>query len=82
MLPGKCSPEKKLTGTGNILHQMCDTFTLVCKDLTRQVGSTHVWTMAIGIKKNFLDHIRFTEEDFAENQRHRIHGHEEVAKIY
>ena len=47
----------KLQGTGNILHHMRDSTTLVCKDLERQVDPNYVLPKTAKLKQDFLDFI-------------------------
>ena len=65
----KRSLEKKLKGSGNILNHKRDTGTIICTDVERQVDPAHVWPKIVSIKTAFLDHVRFTDEDFAANRR-------------
>jgi hypothetical protein len=70
----------KLQGTGNILHHMRDSTTLVCKDLERQVDPNYVLPKTAKLKQDFLDFIRFVDEDFKENRKARKSGDQEGAR--
>lgn len=80
MIRAKKELEAKLGNTGNILHHMRDEFTLICTDLTRQVDPSYVWPKATQLKSEFLEHIRYIDEDFVSNRRARRTGNQEEAK--
>ena len=72
--------QERLPGSGNILFHSRNTFTLICKDLQRQVDPDHVWPAATAIKQQYLDYVKFVDTDFSENRRARRAGQQEDAK--
>ena len=69
-----------LEGTGNILLQLRNAPTLICKNLDRQVSAEHVLPKIQQMKTDFLAHIRSMDEDFVSNRRDRMEGNQEAAK--
>ena len=72
--------EQELSGTGNILLQMRNNPTLICKDLDRQVSADYVLPKMHAMKTAFLEHIRFVDQDFVANRKDRMEGRQEEAK--
>lgn len=72
--------QAELEGTGNILLQLRNAPTLICKNLDRQVSAEHVLPKIEQMKTDFLAHIRSMDEDFVSNRRDRMEGNQEAAK--
>ena len=70
---------KQLLNSGNILYQIKDRTTLVCKDLDRQVDAKYVLPKIYQLKKEYKDFIDFTDEDFAQNRKNRRTGEQDSA---
>lgn len=69
-----------LAGTGNILLQLRNTPTLICKDLDRQVSADHVLPKVHQMKTDYLAYVHGLDEDFVANRRDRSEGNQEAAK--
>ena len=72
--------EAKLPGSGNILFQNHNQPTLICRDLTRQADADYVLPKIQKMKDDYLDYVRFLDEDFAENRRIRREGQQDEAR--
>ena len=72
--------EQELRGTGNILLQLRNSPTLICLDLERQVSAEYVLPKMHDMKKNFLEYVRFVDQDFVANRKDRMEGRQEDAK--
>jgi hypothetical protein len=70
--------EKNLPG--NILLHLRDTSTLICKDLDRQCSGDYVVPKINQLKTDYLNYVRFLDEDFAANRQARKEGHQDDAK--
>ena len=72
--------QQELAGTGNILLQLRNAPTLICKDLDHQVDAEYVLPTVHKLKADFLAHIRGMDEDFVANRRDRMEGKQAEAK--
>lgn len=72
--------EKTLVGTGNILYQERNQTTLICKDLERQCSAHHILPLTQQLKQDYLDYVKFRDDDFVANRADRKAGRQEEAK--
>lgn len=72
--------ESKLAGSGNILFHTRNQPTLICENLDRQTSADYVLPKIQQIQDDYLQYIRFLDEDFAENRRIRREGLQEEAR--
>jgi hypothetical protein len=65
---------------GNILLQLHNGQTLICTDLDRQTSADYILSKTASAKQEYLQYVKFLDEDFAENRRARREGLQDEAR--